>query len=274
ETVEDLDRHECTNEEREEYEAHIEAGHLVFAGVDYEQILRAAEKEADVVIWDGGNNDTSFYKSDLHIVVADPHRPGHEVRYYPGETNLRMAKVVIVNKVNTATKEGIEEVEANIRELNPGARIIRADSEVTVEDPEAVAGKKVLVVEDGPTLTHGEMSYGAGHVAARRYNAGEIVDPRPYAVGSIKGAYELYPHMTDILPALGYGDTQVKELQETVNAVPCDLILVGTPFNLSRVIETDKPMMRVSYALDAEVVEELAKLVDELLARKAKETQA
>ncbi len=266
EVPEDLDRHKCTNEEREEYEAHIEEGHIVYAGVDYEEILRAAENEADVVLWDGGNNDTSFFKSNLHIVVADPHRPGHEVRYYPGEANLRMARVIIINKVNTASKEGIEEVARNARELNPSARLIQADSEVSVEDPGAIEGKKVLVVEDGPTLTHGEMSFGAGHVAAKRWKAGEIVDPRPYAVGSIKKAYEQYPHMADILPALGYGGEQVRELEETVNAVPCDLVLVGTPFNLSRVIEADKPMMRVTYSMTAEVAAELSKLVDELLA--------
>ncbi len=267
EVVEDLDRHQCTNEEREEYEAHIEEGHIVYAGVDYEEILRAAEKEADVIIWDGGNNDTSFFKSNLHIVVADPHRPGHEISYYPGEANLRMADVIVVNKVNTATKEGIDEVLANSKALNPSARIIQADSEVALDDPSAVEGKRVLVVEDGPTLTHGEMTYGAGHVAARRWKAGEIVDPRPYAVGSIKEAYEQYSHLTDVLPALGYGDEQVRELQETVNAVPCDLVLVGTPFNLERVIKTDKPMKKVTYSANAAVITELDKLVEELLSK-------
>ncbi len=265
ETVEDLDRHQCTNEEREEYETHIEEGHLVFAGVDYEEILRAAESEADVVIWDGGNNDTSFYRSDLHIVVADPHRAGHEVSYYPGETNLRMADVVVINKVDTATKEGIEEVEANARALCPEARIIRADSVVAVEDEKTIEGKRVLVVEDGPTLTHGEMSYGAGHVAARRWGAGEIVDPRPYAVGSIKKAFEDYDHLSDVLPALGYGDQQVRELEETINSVPCDLVLVGTPFNISRVLKSERPMLKVTYSMAPEVVGELEKLVDSVI---------
>lgn len=265
EKVEDLDRHKCTNEEREEYEPLIEDGNIVYAGVDYEEIIRAAEKEADVVIWDGGNNDTPFYEPDLKIVLADPRRAGHEVTYYPGETNFRMAEILIINKEDTATKEGIDEVVANAAALNPSARLIHADARLSMKDPSIIEGKKVLVVEDGPTMTHGEMDHGPGFVAAKRHKAGEIVDPRPHAVGSIKEAYEKYPHMGDIMPALGYGEGQVRDLQETINAVPCDLIVVGSPFNLERVIETDKPMLRVSEEVDVDY----AKIVDEFLAAHA-----
>jgi len=264
-TLADLDRYQCTIEEREEYETHIERGHLVFAGVDYEEILRAAEKEADVVLWDGGNNDTPFYKPHLHIVVADPHRPGHEIRYHPGETNLRMAQVILLNKVNTADKAGVDEVLANVRQINPQAKIILADSIVAVESPGTIKGKRVLVVEDGPTLTHGEMRYGAAHVAARQWGAAEIVDPRPYAAGSIKEVFEHYGHLRDILPAMGYGEEQVQDLNDTINAVPCDLVLVGTPFDLSRLIQTDRPMMRVTYGLGPEAVAELDKVLDDFL---------
>lgn len=265
ETVADLKKHDCTIEEMEEYESHIQKGSIVYAGVDYEEILRNAEREADIVLWDGGNNDIPFYQSDLALVVADPHRPGHEVSYHPGETNLRMAQVVLVNKVNTAKPENVRQVIANTKRINPGAAIIEAGSVVTVEDEAAIKGKRVLVVEDGPTLTHGEMTYGAAHVAARLFGAAEIVDPRPYAVGTIKGVFEKYRHLTDILPAMGYGEQQVADLKATIDAVPCDLVLVGTPFDLSRLIKSRHPMVKVNYALDAASSAELAKILDRFL---------
>jgi len=247
----DMDRHECTIEEREEYELHIESGNLLFAGIDYEQILRAAEKEADVVLWDGGNNDTPFFAPDLHITVADPHRPGHELAYYPGETNFRMADVILINKVNTAEPAGIAAVEENARRLNPRARILRADSVITCTDAPAIKGKRVLVVEDGPTLTHGEMRYGAAHVAARQFGAASIVDPRPHAAGSIKRVFEKYPHLTEILPAMGYGQKQMADLEASINATPCDLVLVGTPIDLAKLLKINKPALRIGYELDA-----------------------
>ena len=248
----DLEKHECTIEEREEYEPHLAMGNIVFAGVDYGQILREAEKEADVILWDGGNNDLPFYKPDLHIVVADPHRPGHELRYYPGETNARMADIVVINKVGTAAPEDVETVERNIRAINGRAKVLRAKSPVSVDDPGAVRGKRVLVVEDGPTLTHGEMAYGAGHVAAREFGAAELVDPRPHATDTIRATYDKYPHMTEILPAMGYGKKQMADLEATINAVDCDLVLIGTPIDLGRLIKINKPSMRVRYELDAE----------------------
>ena len=251
-TLEDMDKHECTIEEREEYEPHIRAGNLLFAGIDYEKILREAEKEADVILWDGGNNDTSFIKPDLYIVVTDPHRAGHECSYYPGETNVRLADMVIINKVDTARSNAVETLTANIKQLNPTAMIVKAASPVTVDDPEAIKGKRVLVVEDGPTLTHGEMTFGAGHVAARKYGAAEIVDPRPYAQGSIKATFEKYNHLTDILPAMGYGKKQVQELETTIRRVPCDLVLVGTPIDLARLVEIPQPSQRVYYELAEE----------------------
>ncbi|MCH7702345.1 MAG: GTPase [Planctomycetes bacterium] len=251
-SYEDLDKHECTIEEREEYEPHLAQGNLVFAGVDYERILRAAEEEADVILWDGGNNDTPFFKPDLHIVVVDPHRAGHELRYYPGETNLRMADLVVINKVGTAEAADLATVEANVAQANPSATVVRAESPVTVEDPAGVKGKRVLVVEDGPTLTHGEMRYGAGHVAARQFGAAEIVDPRPYAQGTIKGVFEKYNHLTDILPAMGYGDAQMKDMEETINLTPCDLVLIGTPIDLGRLLTINKPSTRVLYELKEE----------------------
>jgi len=247
--LEDLDRHHCTIEEREEYEPHIQAGNVVFAGVDYAKILKQAEKEADVILWDGGNNDMSFYKPDLYVVVADPHRPGHELSYYPGETNLRMADVVVINKVDTADPADVKLVTANVKAVNPKARIIKARSPVTVDDPRAIKGKRVLVVEDGPTLTHGEMTFGAGHVAARKYGAGKIVDPRPSAVGSIKSTFKKYSHLTEILPAMGYGRKQMKELERTINAVKCDLVLIGTPIDLGQLLKINKPAVRVRYEL-------------------------
>jgi predicted GTPase len=249
-TYADLERNDATIEEREEYEPHLERGHVVYAGVDYEQILRAAEEEADVILWDGGNNDFPFFRPDLFIVVVDPLRAGHETSYHPGETNLRMADVLVINKVDSASPEQIEAVSASIERLNPRATRIMARSLVSVDDPEAVRGKRVVVVEDGPTLTHGEMSYGAGIVAAQRFGASEIVDPRPYAVGSIRDTFEKWPHLDRLVPAMGYGERQIAELEETINAVPADIVLVGTPIDLGRVMRLDKPALRVRYELD------------------------
>lgn len=245
----DLDKHECTIEEREEYEPHIDNGVIVYAGVDYEAILREAEKEVDIVLWDGGNNDFSFYQTDLLIVVADPHRPGHELRYYPGETNVRMADVFVINKVDTAAPDDVIVVRNNLFSVNPDAIVIEGASPLFVDDPDAIRGKRLLVVEDGPTLTHGEMAYGAGYVAARRFGAGEIVDPRPYAVGSIKATYEKYPSTGTILPAMGYGDQMMRDLEATINAADVDLVLSGTPIDLTRVIKVNKPIQRVRYEL-------------------------
>jgi predicted GTPase len=253
--VADMDRHECTIEEREEYELHIRSGNLLFAGIDYRQILSAAEAEADVILWDGGNNDTPFFRPDLHIVVADPHRPGHEAAYYPGETNFRMADVILINKVNTAKPADIAAVEAGAARLNPRARVLRADSSITCSDPGAIRGRRVLVVEDGPTLTHGGMGYGAAHVAARQFGAAAIVDPRPHAAGSIREVFARYPHLTDILPAMGYGREQMDHLEATINAVPCDLVLVGTPIDLPRLLTINKPAMRIGYELDGAAAE-------------------
>ncbi len=249
-TMEDLDFQQCTIEEREEYEPHIRDGTVVYAGVDYERILRRAEKEGDIILWDGGNNDTPFYKSDLEIVVADPHRPGHELAYFPGEVNLRRADVAVINKVDTATRQDIETVRHNIHVCNPKARIIETACRVSVSAPELVKGRRVLVVEDGPTLTHGEMPYGAGVVAARQFGAEELVYPKPFAVGSIRGTYEKYPHLTNLLPAMGYSVMQRHELEETINRVPCDLVLIATPIDLGRVIRIDKPSLRVTYRVE------------------------
>jgi len=249
-SYEDLDVYKCTIEEREEYEPHIAQGTVVYAGVDYEGIIRQAEKEADVILWDGGNNDTPFYVSDLEIVVTDPHRAGHEVGYFPGEVNLRRADVIVINKVDTAKKEDIETVRRNAKLHNPKAEIVDMACRVTVPDPRVVEGKRVLVVEDGPTLTHGEMAYGAGVVAAKHYGAAELVDPRPYAVGSIRGTFERYSHVSHLLPAMGYSATQRQELEETIRGTPCDLVLVATPIDLTRVITLDKPSVRVSYEAD------------------------
>ncbi|HLE27794.1 MAG TPA: cyclic 2,3-diphosphoglycerate synthase, partial [Anaerolineales bacterium] len=232
----DLDEYECTIEEREEYEPHLDRGVVVFAGVDYEKILREAEKEVDIVLWDGGNNDLPFYKSDLHIVVADPHRPSHESTYHPGETNARMADVLVLNKVDTADYANVVAVREALRELNPRATVVEAASPLTVEDPAAIKGKKVLVIEDGPTLTHGGMAYGAAWVAARRFGASEILDPRPYAVGSIVETYKKYPTTGNVLPAMGYGAQQIKELEATIANTPADLVLIGTPIDLRRVL--------------------------------------
>ncbi len=245
----DLDKHKCTIEEREEYEPHIMAGNVIYAGVDYGMILKEAEKEADVIVWDGGNNDTSFYQADLYITVADPHRAGHELTYYPGETNLRLADVVILNKVVTAPPEGILEVRRNVAEYNPKATVIEAASPISVEDPSIIRGKRVLVVEDGPTLTHGEMLYGAGIVAAENYGAAEIVDPKPYAKGTIAETFEKYPHVEGLLPAMGYGEQQVADLEATINAVPCDTVVIGTPIDLRKICKIKKPSVRVTYEL-------------------------
>ena len=248
-TYADLDKHECTIEEREEYEPHIDNGVLVFAGVDYEAILREAEKEVDVILWDGGNNDISFYKPDLAIVVADPHRPGHELKYYPGETNLYLADVFVINKVDTANPENIITVRENLRSINPGAVVIEGASPLFVDDPDGIKGKRVLVIEDGPTLTHGGMAYGAGWVAAKRFGAKEIVDPRPFAVGSIKATYQKYPGTGTILPAMGYGNEMVKDLEKTINASDVDMVISATPIDLTRIIKVNKPMQRVRYEL-------------------------
>ncbi len=249
-SYEDLDKNECTIEEREEYEPYIDMGGVVYAGVDYEAILREAEKEADVIIWDGGNNDFPFIKPDLWIVVADPHRPGHEMKYHPGETNFRAADVIIINKMETANRDDIQIVRENIEKANPNAIVIEAASPLFVDHPEMIKGKRVLVVEDGPTLTHGGMRYGAGYVAAKKYGAREIVDPRAYAVGSIVDTYKKYSHLDVILPAMGYGEKQIKELEETINNADVDVVVSGTPINLSRVVKVNKPIVRVRYELD------------------------
>jgi predicted GTPase len=250
ETYEDLDRHQCTIEEREEYEPHIDNGFIVYAGVDYERILREAEKEADVILWDGGNNDTPFYRPDLHITLVDPHRPGHELTYYPGETNLRMAHLLIVNKVETADPIKIEVVLDNCRGANPDARIIKCRSAIHVEQPERISGKRALVVEDGPTLTHGGMTYGAGWFAAKQAGAAEIVDARPHAVGSIAETYAKYPNAGKILPAMGYGDDQIRDLEATINATPADVVVEGTPIELQRILSVNKPIANVTYELE------------------------
>jgi predicted GTPase len=246
ETYEDLDKYECTIEEREDYEPHIDNGAIVYSGVDYQKILDEAENEADIIIWDGGNNDFPFYKPSKHIVIVDPHRVGHELTYYPGETNVRMANIIIVSKVNTAESTDVKKIKENVKGINPDAKIIEASIVITAEDEEKLAGKKVLVIEDGPTLTHGEMKYGAATIKAKEMNA-RIVDPKPYAKGSIKEVYDLWPHLGDVLPAVGYSENQMKELEETINAVPCDLVLMGTPTDLRRFLDVNKPVLRVKY---------------------------
>ncbi len=245
----DLDKHQCTIEEREEYEPHLDNGVIVYAGVDYERILRQAEQEVDIILWDGGNNDFPFYQDDLAIVVADPHRAGHEVRYHPGETNVRRADVFVINKVDTATPEAVIAVRESLSALNPRAIIIEGASPLLVDRPEEIRGKRVLVIEDGPTLTHGEMAYGAGWVAARRFGAAEIVDPRPFAVGSIAATYRKYTTTGPILPAMGYGEEQMRDLEQTINNCDVDLVISATPIDLNRVIKVRKPMQRVRYEL-------------------------
>ena len=245
----DLDKHKCTIEEREEYEPHIDNGFVIYSGVDYEQIIRSAEKEADVILWDGGNNDLPFYKSDLHIVVADPLRTGHEMLYHPGEANFRMADIILINKCDSAKEEDIKAIEENAKKVNPKAVVIRATSPVTCTKPEMIKGKNVLVIEDGPTLTHGSMTYGAGVVAAKNCGAAKIVDPLPYAVASIAATYKKYPNAQGILPAMGYGDAQIKDLENTIEATPCDVVLSATPIDITRVLKVNKPMLRATYDL-------------------------
>ena len=249
-SLEDLDKYECTIEEREDYEPHLRNGFVVYAGVDYEKILREAEKEADVILWDGGNNDLSFFKPDLHIVVTDPHRAGHELKYHPGEANLRMADVVVINKVDTASKENVEKVERNVKLVNPEAIIIKAACPLVIDQPELVEGKRVLCVEDGPTVTHGEMPLGAGGFAVKKYKIKEMVDPRPWAIGSIKETFKKYPHLGPVLPAMGYGEKQMKELEETINACDCDVVVLGTPTDLRRYLKLNKPAVRVTYEIE------------------------
>ncbi|TET77284.1 MAG: GTPase [Candidatus Cloacimonadota bacterium] len=247
---EDLEKHKCTIEEREEYEPHIEKGIVVYAGVDYEKILREAENEADIILWDGGNNDIPFYKPDLHIVVLDPLRAGHELLYHPGETNLRMCDVAIINKIDSAKKADVEKVRKNIKDVNPDATIIEANSPVSVDKPDLIKDKKVLVIEDGPTLTHGGMSYGAGFVAAERAGVQAVVDPRPFAVRTIKETFNKYPQTGKILPAMGYGEEQIKDLEETINSSPVDAVIIATPIDLSKLIKINKPSVRVKYKLE------------------------
>ena len=247
--LEDLDAANCTIEEREEYEPHLKSGTIIYAGVDYEQILRQAEREADVVVWDGGNNDLPFYRPDLEIVVADPLRPGHELSYHPGTTNLYRAGCIVINKIDAAAAENVAKVRESIRQINPRATVIEAASPLTVEDPAAIAGKRVLVVEDGPTLTHGEMKFGAGVAAARKFGAASLVDPRPFAVGSIRKTFEDYPEIGVLLPAVGYGDAQMADLRTTIDAADCDLVIIATPIDLRRAIRMSKPALRVTYEL-------------------------
>jgi predicted GTPase len=263
-TMDDCAKNECTIEEREEYEPYICCGTIVYSGVDYEKILKAAEEEADIIIWDGGNNDIPFYKPDLHIVIADPHRAGHELTYYPGEVNVRLADVVIVNKVDSARKEDVELVIRNVRSINERAKILKANSVITVEKPEYIKGKRVLVVEDGPTLTHGGMAFGAGVIAAKKYGAKELVDPRPHALGSILEVYEKFPHLGAVLPAMGYSEGQIKELEMTINAADCDVVVVGTPIDLGRLLKLNKPVVRVRYRIE-ELDEKLEDVIDEWL---------
>ena len=263
----DLDRYHCTIEEREEYEPHLDKGNILFAGVDYQEILKRAEKDADIIVWDGGNNDLPFYKPDLHIVVTDPHRAGHEMTYYPGEANLRMADVVVINKIDTAYPDKINLLRENIHKLAPNAIVIDAASPLTVDHPELIRDKRVLVVEDGPTLTHGEMKYGAGVVAAQKFGAKEIIDPRPYAIGTIKDTYTKYPGIGTLLPAMGYGKKQIQELEDTINAVNCDIVIIGTPIDLSRIIKINKKSIRVKYEL-----QEIGKPnLEEVLSKKIKD---
>jgi predicted GTPase len=248
-TLDDLSRNPTTIEEREEFEPHIAQGTIVYAGIDYEKILRQAETEADIILWDGGNNDFPFYQPDLLIVIVDPLRAGHELRYHPGEMNLRMADAIVINKVDTANAEDVNCVRANVRFANPTATVLEAASPIFVDDPNAIRGKRVLVVEDGPTVTHGDMAYGAGVIAAHKFGAREIVDPRPYAVGSIRETYAKYPGTGTVLPAMGYGDKQIQELEATINATPVDLVLIATPVDLRRVIRIQHPTDRVRYEL-------------------------
>lgn len=260
-TYADLDAHHTTIEEREEYEPHIDRGHVVYAGVDYQAILQQAEREADIILWDGGNNDLPFYVPDLHVVVADPHRPGHEIAYHPGEANVRLADVVVINKIDTADYRNVERVRENIRAINPQAVIVEAASPLFVDDPAAIQGKRVLVIEDGPTLTHGEMAYGAGILAARRFGAAQIIDPRPFAAGSIRDIYARYPHLGPVLPAMGYGAAQVADLEATINNAAADVVVAATPIDLRRLIAVRLPVERVRYELQVIGVPTLIDLI-------------
>lgn len=268
ESYQDLDRYHCTIEEREEYEPYIDMDGIVYAGVDYQKILRAAEKEADVIIWDGGNNDFSFIQPDLLFTIADPHRAGHELSYYPGEVNVRSADVVIINKVNTARREDIDLVRKNVMNVNPTAKIIEGISTISAEDKKMIAGKQVLVIEDGPTVTHGSMPYGAGMVAAKEYGAKSIIDPRPYAVGSILDTFEKYTHLTNVLPAMGYGEKQIKELQQTINNTKCDVVVSGTPIDLTRILRTTKPIVRIRYGVGEKTAREIDVVLERFLKTK------
>jgi predicted GTPase len=269
-SYDDLKTEKCTIEEREEYEPHIDNGFVVYAGVDYGQILEKAQKEADVILWDGGNNDLPFYAPDLHICIADPHRAGHETSFHPGEANFRMADLIIINKCDTADESKIGAVEKAAAKINPKAKVIRANSPVTCERPETVKGKKALVIEDGPTLTHGGMTFGAGVVAARKAGAAEIVDPQPYAVGSIEATYRKYPNAGGILPAMGYGSEQIAELEETIKKTPCDVVIVGTPIDLTRILKIGQPAVRVRYELEEVVPGEIEKAVRKAIEKGSK----
>lgn len=263
--VADLDKHKCTIEEREEYEPHITRGNVIYAGVDYEAIVREAEKEADIIVWDGGNNDMPFYQPDLLITVADPHRPGDGLKYYPGEVNLRMADIVVINKIDTADSENVIKVRAAIQLVNPNAVVVDATSPVFLDDPAAIRGKRILAVEDGPTLTHGEMTYGAGIVAAQKFGAAEIVDPRPYTTGTISDTFEKYPNIGPLLPAMGYSDQQISDLNVTINHTDCDTVIIGTPIDLRRLIDINKPAIRVTYELQEIGAPDLRTLLDDFL---------
>jgi len=272
-TYDDLKRYECTIEEREEYEPHIDIGNVVYAGVDYEQILREAEKEADVILWDGGNNDLPFYNPDLQIVVTDPLRPGHELLYYPGEANLRMADIVVINKVDSASPENVETVRKNVKLARPEAKIVDAASEIHVDDEALIRGKRVVAIEDGPTVTHGGMKEGVGAIAARKFGAKELVDPKPYAVGSIKRTYEKFPHLGQVLPAMGYGEKQIRELEQTIAAIDCDSLVLGTPIDLRRIMNLPKPAVRVRYEIretTKSTLEEILRALPILVAQKSR----
>ncbi len=267
-SLSDMDKHHCTIEEREEYEPHIQQGTVVYAGVDYGVILKQAEKEAEVIVWDGGNNDIPFYLPDLHITVVDPHRPGDELCYFPGRTNLLLADVILINKVDSADYQDIEQVRFNVRETNPEAILIEAASPIFVDHPQRIRGKIVLVVEDGPTLTHGGMTYGAGVIAAEKFGAKGIIDPRPWVKGEIKRAFEAYPEIGALLPALGYGEKQMKDLQKTINAIPCDSVIIGTPIDLTRLLKINKPSVRVRYELDEIGKPDLEEVIEKFLKKK------
>lgn len=265
-SIDDLKKYQCTVEEMEEYEPHIVQGTIIYAGVDYGDILRQAEREADVIVWDGGNNDLSFYRPDLTITVVDPHRPGNEISYYPGATNVLLADVIVINKVETAARENIDVVRSNVHRINPDATVIEAASPITVEDESVIRGKRVLVVEDGPTLTHGEMMYGAGIIAARKFGAAEIIDPRPWVVNSIAETFRKYPHIGTLLPAMGYGSQQVHDLEVTINKVECDSVIIGTPIDLRRIVKITKPSTRVSYSLAEITKPDLEDVIQKFLA--------